>query len=123
MDVAGVALATVISQCVSALLIVRCLLKEDGAIRLEKEHLHIDKNILWRILQIGIPAGIQSSLFSLSNVVIQSAINGFGATVVAGNSAASNLEGFVYVAMNAFAQAIVAFISQNIGAGKYNRIN
>ena len=123
MDVAGVALATVISQCVSAVLVLRCLSKESGAIRLEKQYLGIDKDILLRILQIGLPAGVQGSLFSLSNVVIQSSVNSFGAIVVAGNSAAQNVEGFVYVAMNAFSQAIVAFVSQNLGAGKYERIN
>ena len=123
MDVAGVALATVISQCVSAALVIRCLMREESAIRLEKQYLGVDKNTLLRILQIGLPAGVQGSLFSLSNVVIQSSINSFGNIVVAGNSAASNVEGFVYVAMNAFAQAIVAFVSQNVGAGKYERIN
>lgn len=123
MDVAGVALATVISQCISAFLVLRCLSKEESAIRLEKEYLGVDREILVRILQIGLPAGVQGSLFSLSNVVIQSSVNGFGATIVAGNSAAANIEGFAYVAMNAFAQAVVAFVSQNIGAGKYERIN
>ena len=83
----------------------------------------IDKKILTRILKIGLPAGVQGSLFSFSNVIIQSSINSFGATVVAGNSAASNIEGFVFMAMNAFTQAIVAFVSQNLGAGKYERIN
>lgn len=123
MDVAGVALATIISQCISAVLVLRCLTKEAGGIRLQKEYLQIDKQIFGQILRIGLPAGVQGSLFSLSNVVIQSSINSFGAVVVAGNSAAANVEGFVYVAMNAFAQAIVAFTSQNIGAGKYKRIN
>lgn len=123
MDVAGVALATVISQCISAVLVLRCLMKETGEIRLQKQYLGIDRQIFGQILRIGLPAGIQGSLFSLSNVVIQSSINSFGAVVVAGNSAASNVEGFVYVAMNAFAQAIVAFTSQNLGAGKYERIN
>ena len=123
MDVAGVALATVISQCISAVLVLRCLSKEESAIRLERQYLGVDKGILLRILQIGLPAGVQGSLFSLSNVVIQSSINSFGATIVAGNSAACNIEGFVYVAMNAFSQAIVAFVSQNIGAGKYERIH
>lgn len=123
MDVAGVAIATVISQCISAVLVLRCLAKEKSAIRLQKQYLGIDKDILLRILRIGLPAGLQGSLFSLSNVIIQSSINSFGATVVAGNSAAGNIEGFVYVAMNAFSQAIVAFVSQNIGAGKYERIN
>lgn len=123
MDVAGVALATVISQCISAVLVLRCLMKESGAIRLEKQYLGVDKEIFFKILQIGLPAGVQGSLFSLSNVVIQSSVNSFGATVVAGNSAAQNVEGFVYVAMNAFSQATVAFVSQNLGAGKYERIN
>ena len=123
MDVAGVALATIISQTVSAFLVIRCLTKEESAIRLEKQYLGVDKGVLVRILQIGLPAGVQGSLFSLSNVVIQSSVNSFGATIVAGNSAAQNIEGFVYVAMNAYAQAIVAFVSQNYGAGKYERIN
>lgn len=123
MDVAGVALATVISQYISAALVLRCLAKEESAIRVEKQYLGIDKNILIRTLKIGLPAGVQGSLFSFSNVIIQSSINSFGATVVAGNSAASNIEGFVYMAMNAFSQAIVAFVSQNIGAKKYERIN
>jgi len=123
MDVAGVAFATIISQTVSAILVLRCLAKENSAIRLCREKLGIDKETILRIVQIGLPAGVQGSLFSLSNVVIQSSVNSFGAVVVAGNSAAQNIEGFVYVAMNAFAQAIVAFVSQNYGAGKYERIN
>ncbi len=123
MSVAGVALATIASQYLSAILVIRCLMKEDSAIRLEKQYLGIDKEILLKILQIGLPAGVQSSLFSLSNVVIQSSVNSFGATVVAGNSAAQNIEGFVYVSMNAFSQAVVAFVSQNLGAGKLERIN
>lgn len=123
MDVAGVALATIVSQYISAFLVLRCLKGEQEGIRLETKYLAVDKSILFLILRIGLPAGIQGSLFSLSNVVIQSSINSFGAVVVAGNSAAGNIEGFVYVAMNAFSQAIVAFVSQNIGAGKYERIN
>lgn len=123
MDVAGVALATIISQCISAFLVICCLLKEKSMIRLQRQYLGVDKEIFFRILQIGLPAGLQGSLFSLSNVVIQSSVNSFGAIVVAGNSAAANIEGFVYVAMNAFSQAIVAFVSQNLGAGKYERIN
>lgn len=123
MDVAGVALATVISQCVSAVLVLKCLMQEEGAVRLERQYLGIDKQTLVKIIQIGLPAGVQGSLFSLSNVVIQSSVNSFGATIVAGNSAAQNVEGFVYIAMNAFSQATVAFVSQNVGAGKYERIN
>lgn len=123
MSVAGVALATIISQYISAFLVVKCLMNEESGIKLEKQYIGIDKEILIKILQIGLPAGIQGSLFSLSNVVIQSSVNSFGATIVAGNSAAQNIEGFVYVAMNAFSQAVVAFVSQNLGAGKFERIN
>lgn len=123
MSVAGVALATIISQYISAFLVIKCLMNEESGIRLQKQYLGIDKEILLKILQIGLPAGVQGSLFSLSNVVIQSSVNSFGATVVAGNSAAQNIEGFVYVAMNAFSQAVVAFVSQNLGAGKFERIN
>lgn len=123
MDVAGVALATTISQCISALLVLRCLMKEEGSIRVELKKLHIYKDKFKRILQIGLPAGLQGTIFSFSNVVVQSSINSFGATVVAGSSAASNLEGFVYVSMNAFHQAAISFTSQNVGAGKYERVN
>ena len=123
MDVAGVALATVISQCISAFLVIRCLIKETGAIHLDLRCLRIDRGNFYKILQVGLPAGFQGVLFSLSNVVIQSSVNGFGETVVAGNSAAGNIEGFVYMAMNAFHQAAISFTSQNMGAGKYSRIN
>lgn len=123
LDVAGVAIATSVSQCVSALLILICLMKNEGALKLELRKLSLNKDKLVRILQIGLPAGIQGTVFSLSNVVIQSSINSFGATVVAGNSAAVNLEGFGYVAMNAFHQAAISFTSQNIGAERYERVN
>ena len=122
MDVAGVAWATVISQEVSAALIVLCLLKEKGAIHLDLKKLKIEKTCLKHIVQIGLPAGFQGTLFSLSNVVIQSSVNSFGATVVAGNSAAQNLEGFVYVSMNSVHQAALSFTSQNVGAGRYDRV-
>ena len=120
--VAGAALATVISQCISAALVIRCLMKEPGAIRLDLHSLRFDKIKLRQILQVGLPAGVQGVLFSLSNVVIQASINGFGETVMAGNSAASNIENFIYVALNAFYQANVSFTSQNMGAGNYHRI-
>lgn len=123
MDVAGVALATVISQCISAALVVRCLVKEQGGIHLNLRELKVDRNTFIKIMRIGLPAGFQGVVFSLSNVVIQSSINLFGPVVVAGNSAASNLEGFVYMAMNAMYQAAISFTSQNVGAGKFNRIN
>lgn len=123
MDVAGVALATVISEFISAYLVVRCLMQEEGGIKLMLSELKIDADKLKNILKIGLPAGFQGVLFSLSNVVIQSSVNLFGETVVAGNSAASNIEGFVYVSMNSFYQAAISFTSRNVGAGKYSRIN
>lgn len=119
----GVGIATVISQVVSATLVVRCLLREQGGIRLDLKRLGINRGKLLQIMQIGLPAGFQGMLFSLSNVVIQSSVNSFGATIVAGNSAAQNLEGFVYVGMNAFYQAAISFMGQNVGAGKYSRVN
>lgn len=119
----GVGIATVISQVVSAALVVRCLLREQGGIRLDLKCLGVSKGKLLQIMQIGLPAGFQGMLFSLSNVVIQSSVNSFGATIVAGNSAAQNIEGFVYVGMNAFYQAAISFMGQNVGAGKYNRVN
>ncbi len=122
-DVAGVAAATVISQFISALCVLRCLMKEEGGIHLELRDLRIEKYKLLRLLKIGLPAGVQGMLFSLSNVVIQSSVNGFGAIVVAGNSAASNIEGFVYASMNAFYQAAISFTSQNVGARRYERVN
>lgn len=122
LDVAGVAIATVISQCISALLVVRCMVKDTGNIKLELRRLHINRKELKQIVQIGIPAGLQGCIFSLSNVVIQSAINSFGSTFVSGSSAAANLEGFVYMAMNAFHHTTLAFMSQNFGAGHYGRL-
>ena len=123
LDVAGVAMATVISQCISAGLVLRCLIKEKGVIRLEIRQLHIHKDKFLGILKIGLPAGVQGIIFSLSNVVIQSSINSFGAVTVAGNSVAANIESFVYFAMNAFHQATISFTGQNMGAGNYKRIN
>lgn len=122
MDVAGVALATVISQCVSALLIVRCLMKEEGMYRLELSKLRIKKDKLLQILRIGLPAGFQGAIFSISNVLIQSSVNSFGSIAMAGNTAGSNLEGFIYTSMNSFYQTAVSFTSQNYGAKKYGRI-
>lgn len=123
MDVAGVALATVISQTISAVLIVRCMIREKGEMHLDIRKLAINKEKFLLILKIGFPASVQGILFSVSNVIIQSSVNSFGETVVAGNSAAANIEGFVYVAMNAFSQAAMAFTSQNLGAARYERIN
>ena len=122
MDVAGVALATAISQTVSAALVVRCLMKNRGVMKLMLKELCLKKYIFKEILRIGLPSGATGVIFSLSNVVIQSAINSFGEIVIAGNSAAYNIEGFVFTAVNAFYQAVISFISQNFGARKYDRI-
>lgn len=123
MDVAGVALATVISQIISAFLVVRCLMREKGGIQFIIKKLGISRPKLFMIMRVGLPAGFQGIVFALSNVVIQSSVNGFGNIIVAGNSAAGNIEGFVYVSMNSFYQAAISFVSQNFGAGRYDRIN
>lgn len=122
MSVAGVALATIISQAVSAVLIVLALMSMDGPTHLNPRVLHINGSIFGEIVRIGLPAGIQSSFFSLSNVVIQSSVNSFGSIVIAGNSAAMNVGGFIYQAMNTFQQAVTCFASQNLGARKPARI-
>ena len=122
MSVAGVALATVLSQCVSAALIILCLIRSQGAVRLERRYLKIHGLRMKVILQTGLPAGIQGSVFSISNVLIQSSINSFGSVAMAGSAAAANIEGFVYVAMNAFYQAAISFTGQNVGGQRYERI-
>ena len=122
MDVDGVAIATVASQAVSAVLVVLCLMRSHGVVHLDLKELRIDKKQFIDIARVGLPAGLQGSLFSISNVLIQSSINGFGEVVVAANSAGGNLEGFVYTAMNAIHQAALTFASQNLGAGKIRRV-
>ena len=123
MGVSGVALATIISQIISAALVLLCLIRTDGPIHLDPRcvRLHADK--VWRIAKVGLPAGLQGMMFSISNVLIQSTVNGFGKVVVAGNTTASNLEGYVYVAMNSIYQAAITFTGQNVGAGRYDRIS
>ncbi len=123
MNVAGVALATSVSQAVSAVLIVISLMKRGDVCRLDLKSLQFDKPTLFKILRIGIPAGIQSCLFSISNVMIQSSINSFGNIAMSGNAAAANIEGFVYTAMNAFSQTAMNFTGQNIGARKLKRVS
>lgn len=126
MDVAGVALATSLSQTLSALLIIRELMHRDDACKLELTKMKIYGRQLKRIIQIGFPAGLQSSIFAISNVIIQSSINEFGNilghVVLSGNSAAQNVEGFVYTSMNSYSQTSLNFTSQNYGAGKLDRI-
>lgn len=122
MGVAGVALATAISQVISAVLVVHCLMHSDGPYRLDLRALRIMPHKLFMMMKIGLPAGLQGAIFSISNVLIQSSVNSFGATAMAGNSAAGNLEGFVYTAMNTLHQTAVSFTGQNYGAHKYKRI-
>ena len=122
MKVAGVAIATVTSQAVSAVLVVICLMRSHGVVHLDLKELRIDRKQLADIARVGLPAGLQGSLFSISNVLIQSSVNSFGEVVVAANSAGGNLEGFVYTSMNAIHQAALTFASQNLGAGKIKRV-
>ena len=122
MDVAGVALATSISQYLSAGLILRCLARPGTRYQLHPRQLRLHKATLLQILRVGLPAGIQSVVFSVSNVLIQSSINSFGTLAVAGSTAAANIENFVYTAMESVYQAALNFTSQNIGAGKKERV-
>ena len=123
MGVAGVALATIISQAISAFLIILCLMKMDGPCHLDFKHLKFHPEQLKSMLRIGLPAGLQGAIFSISNVLIQSSVNSFGSQVMAGNTAAGNIEGFVYNSMNAVYQTSLSFTSQNMGAKKFDRIN
>ena len=122
LGVAGVAIATVASQVISMVLVLICLLRSDSVIRLDPHLLKIHKQSLLDILRIGLPAGLQGSLFSISNVLIQSAVNSFGSVAMAGNAAAANLEGFIYTSMNSVYQADMTFASANHGARNYPRV-
>ncbi len=122
MSVAGVALATVIAQGLSAFLVLQCLVKTDSDYKLSLHKLRIERDKLLKMIRIGLPAGLQGALFSVSNVLIQSSVNSFGKIAMAGNTAACNIEGFVYVSMNALHQASVSFTGQNYGARKFDRI-
>ncbi len=122
MDVAGVALATITAHAVAAVLMIIALMRRTDACRFEWRKMGIHRLPLKRIVAIGLPTGIQSSMFSISNVLIQSSINSFGPQSVAGNAAASNLEGFVYTTMHSVNQAVLNFTGQNAGAGNYQRI-
>lgn len=123
MDVDGVALATTISQTLAVGLVIRTLVKRSDACRLYLKKLKFHEKELLLIIKIGLPAGIQGTIFSISNVIVQSSINSFGPVVMSGNTAASSIEGFVYVAMNAFHQTAMNFIGQNVGAKRFERIN
>ncbi len=121
MTVDGVALATIISQAVSAALVVRSLMLREDAVRLNLRRLRIVPSTLAQIVKIGLPSGVQGSVFAISNVLIQSSVNSFGTIVMAGNAAAANIGGFVYQGISAFVQAATSFVSQNFGARKPRR--
>lgn len=121
LGVAGVAIATVISNILSAALVLTCLYRRDDEFRFRFRSLKLEKDGLSKVLVIGIPAGIQGAIFSISNVFIQSGINSFGENAIAGSSLALNFEYFTYYIANAFAQAAVTFTSQNFGAGRLQR--
>ena len=123
MDVAGVALATIISQAISAICVLRCLMRHESCLKIRLGELKIHKEKLMGIVKVGLPAGMQGAIFSISNVLIQSSVNSFGSIAMAGNTAAQNIEGFIYNAMVAVYQANLSFTSQNYGAGKFSRIN
>lgn len=123
MGVAGVALATMISEGISAGLILLCLKHMDGPLHFELKNMRFHKDLALKMLEVGLPAGLQGIIFSISNVLIQSSVNSFGSVVMAGNTAASNIEGFVYTSMNAVYQTSLSFTSQNFGAKKFDRID
>ena len=123
MGVAGVAIATVISQMISCLLVLRCLYKTDSSYQLRFSRLCMKKFYLVQIFQVGIPAGIQSTVINFSNALLQSSVNSFGSTAMAGYTAANNVLGFLYASVNAVTQACMSFTSQNYGVGKYKRMD
>ncbi len=122
MNVEGVALATVISQLLSAALVIINLMRRKDACKLYLRKMRFHGSQLLKIIYIGLPAGIQGSLFSISNVIIQSSVNSFGSVVMSGNAASQNIEGFVYISMNSFHQTSLNFTGQNYGAGNFGRI-
>lgn len=123
MGVAGVGIGTVISQLISCVLVLRCLYKSEGCYQLRFSKLRIQKVYLRQIFQVGIPAGIQSTVINFSNALLQSSVNSFGSTAMAGYTAANNILGFLYASVNAVTQACMSFTSQNYGVGKYKRMD
>ena len=122
LDVAGVAIATVVSQVVSAVLTVICLLREEGDVKLYIKKLKIHRHRLTQIIKIGLPAGLQSTMFSIANVVVQSSLNSFGSVIMAGSGAAGSIESLLFTALDAVYQAVVSFTGQNFGRRNYKRI-
>lgn len=123
LGVAGVAIATIISQMVSCILVIRCLCRSEGIYQLHFSELTLKTAYLKQIFQVGIPAGIQSTVINFSNVLLQSSVNSFGSVAMAGYTAANNIFGFLYVAVNSITQACMSFTSQNYGVGKYKRMD
>lgn len=122
MGVAGVGYATLLSQAISAILVLGCLIFTKGDYRLNVKYIRFDKDILRRIVLIGFPSGFQQSIVSLSNVVVQYYINAFGSSVVAGFTVVIRIDGFINLPLQSFSMAITTFVGQNIGAGKYDRV-
>ena len=123
LDVAGVAIATVVSQAISCVLVLRCLYKSEGSYQLRFSKLCLKKDYIIPIFQVGIPAGIQSTVINFSNVLLQSSVNSFGSIAMAGYTAANNVLGFLYTSVNSVTQACMSFTSQNYGVGKYKRMD
>ena len=123
LGVAGVAIATVISQMISCVLVLLCLIRSDGPYRLQIQKLKMNRYCLMQIFQVGIPAGIQSTVINISNAMLQSSVNSFGSIAMAGYTAANNVLGFLYVSVNSVTQACMSFTSQNYGAGKPKRMD
>ena len=123
MAVAGVAIATIISQMISCVLVLRCLCQSEGSYRLRFSGLMLKSSYLKLIFQVGIPAGIQSTVINFSNVLLQSSVNSFGSIAMAGYTAANNIFGFLYVAVNSVTQTCMSFTSQNYGVRKYKRMD
>ena len=123
MGVSGAAIATVISQIISVFLVMRCLLRFDGWAKISLRQIRLYRSEAVQMMQIGLPAGLQSMLFNISNVMVQSAVNSFGADVVAANTASGNIGNFTYTAQNSVYHAAITFTSQNLGARRYDRID
>lgn len=123
LDVAGVAIATIIAQCISCILILRCLARSEGSYQLRFRELKWNKDCLRQIFKVGIPAGIQSVVISISNALLQSSVNSFGSVAMAGYTAANNILGFLYVSINSVTQACMSFTSQNFSVRKYKRMD
>ena len=123
MAVEGVAIATVVSQLISCILVLRCLYQSESSYQLRFSKLRVNVSYLGQIFQVGIPAGIQSVVINFSNAMLQSSVNSFGSTAMAGYTAANNLLGFLYASVNSVTQACMSFTSQNYGVGKFKRMD